>query len=118
MIAVYYGDPEEFENTVSKKYKCQFENFSNYCEGYCAFLEKERGAYTDQHILFYIKDVDIPGVIGKIYTIYHEALHASWFILENAGIKITEDNHEPLAYLQGYIANEVCEIIDGWKKKK
>jgi hypothetical protein len=42
-------------------------------------------------------------------TIYHESLHISWWILENHNVKIDEDNHEALTYLQGYIAEEIIK---------
>lgn len=36
-------------------------------------------------------------------VIAHEVIHASWFILDEAGVKIDADNHEALTYLVGYI---------------
>lgn len=80
-------------------------------------LESTRGKYIDQHIVFYIKDREIPGGKKKIHTIHHEAIHAAWFILDNAGAKLSEDNHEPLTYLEGYIAEKVDDIIEKWKKR-
>lgn len=118
IINLYYGDPNEFVDAIKNKYKCRFDNFDNFCEGYCAFLEKTAGKYTEQHIVFYIKNTEIPGNKKKIHTIHHEAIHAAWFILDNAGIKLGEDNHEPLTYLEGYIAEKVDDIIEKWKKKK
>lgn len=118
IIYLYYGDPDAFIDAVKKEYKCTFDNFDGYCEGYCAFLEKSVGKYTHQHILFYIKGVEIAGNKKKIHTIHHEAIHAAWFILDNAGIKLSEDNHEPLTYLEGFIAEKVDDIIEKWKKRK
>jgi hypothetical protein len=43
--------------------------------------------------------------------IYHESLHAAWFILDSACINITADNHEILAYTQGHIAREIKKKI-------
>jgi len=40
-------------------------------------------------------------------TLYHEALHMAWDLLDYAGVKLTAKNHETLAYLQGYIAKTV-----------
>lgn len=40
-------------------------------------------------------------------TVYHEALHIAWFVLDEAGVKVTADNHEMLAYMQGSIAHMV-----------
>ena len=38
IIKFYYGDPDVFINAVKKEYKCTFDNFDGYCEGYCAFF--------------------------------------------------------------------------------
>lgn len=118
IIKFFYGDPDEFLDTIRKEYRCTFDNFDGFCHGYCAFLEKTHGKYTDQNIIFYINSDDMPNGMKKIHTIHHEAIHAAWFILDNAGIKLSDDNHEPLTYLEGYIAEKVDDIIEKWKKKK
>jgi hypothetical protein len=43
--------------------------------------------------------------------IFHESLHAAMFMLSMAGIVISVDNHEILAYLQGYIADEIIKKL-------
>lgn len=40
-------------------------------------------------------------------TIYHEAVHVTWMILEALGIKITYDNHEIQAYLMESIISDL-----------
>lgn len=37
----------------------------------------------------------------------HESIHAAGFVLEMAGIDIDIENDEPLAYLAGWIAEEI-----------
>lgn len=44
-----------------------------------------------------------------ISTIAHELIHACWFILDSVGIKIQEDNHEALTYLQGYFMSRLLK---------
>jgi hypothetical protein len=40
-------------------------------------------------------------------TIWHECLHAAWYVLDIFGVHITVDNHEALAYMQGHIFEEI-----------
>lgn len=37
-------------------------------------------------------------------SIAHEVFHATMRIAERCGVMFTKDNHEPFAYLQGYLA--------------
>lgn len=40
-------------------------------------------------------------------TLAHEAVHCAWAILDNAGVVVTSDNDEPLAYLGDRIVERV-----------
>jgi len=40
-------------------------------------------------------------------SIWHECLHASWYILSAFGVQIDVSNHEILAYTQGYLYEEI-----------
>jgi len=40
-------------------------------------------------------------------TIWHECLHAAWYTLDVYGVKLSVDNHEALAYLQGHLYTEI-----------
>lgn len=40
-------------------------------------------------------------------TLAHEAVHCAWSILDNAGVVVTSDNDEPLAYLVDRIFDKV-----------
>ena len=39
--------------------------------------------------------------------LWHECLHASWYVLELFGVNVNVDNHEILAYMQGYLASAI-----------
>lgn len=39
-------------------------------------------------------------------TMVHESIHTAWHILDHAGIELTVDNHEALAYTVEWIVNE------------
>jgi len=39
--------------------------------------------------------------------IWHECLHASWFVIDTFEIKIDVENHEILAYMQGYLYEQL-----------
>ncbi len=75
---------------------------------------------TDRyHVLLNKKLLDIN-------TIAHEAFHISYEILESLGIEVSKENDEPLAYLLGYIVEEIYGMIlkakiklqDGSSKKR
>lgn len=40
-------------------------------------------------------------------VIWHECLHASWYILDAFGVYIDAANHEVLAYMQDYLLTEI-----------
>lgn len=54
-------------------------------------------------ILISFKDIDC----FNADTISHESVHAAWKVLEIVGIKVDHENHEALAYLTGWISNEI-----------
>lgn len=39
-------------------------------------------------------------------TLVHECVHAAWYILDNAGVEVTADNQEPLAYLTDWLYSQ------------
>ena len=49
-------------------------------------------------------------------VIAHEATHAAWFVLHMAGVKVTFANHEQLAYLVGYFAEQLHKFCDAYHK--
>lgn len=49
-------------------------------------------------------------------VIAHEATHAAWFVLHMAGVKVTFANHEQLAYLVGYFAEQLHKFCDAYRK--
>lgn len=115
IVELYYGDGKDFEDTILKKYNCSFDNFDRYTNGYSAILEKNTGKYDELHLILFLSSFDNPDK-KLVHTIHHEAIHTAYFILDRVGVKISEDNHETLTYLSGYIAQEVDDQIDKWKK--
>ncbi|AXF51336.1 hypothetical protein WELLINGTON_208 [Erwinia phage Wellington] len=51
-------------------------------------------------------------------TVAHEAVHAAWRTLEWVGIKATVDNQEALAYLVGWVAQEITDFVTPHRKAK
>lgn len=49
----------------------------------------------------------------KTTTLEHELIHLSWAILAHAGIKLSLNNHEALAYLYENLLKQCKEIIYG-----
>lgn len=44
---------------------------------------------------------------GLINTAAHEALHTAWAILDTCHAKVSPSNHEPMAYLIGWLVDEI-----------
>lgn len=49
--------------------------------------------------------------------LYHEALHASFIMLDFVGVRVTADNHESMTYAQSYLVNEIKKKFYGMKVK-
>lgn len=41
----------------------------------------------------------------------HECIHAAWRVLELVGVTVSVNNHEPLAYLAGWISRQVNRFM-------
>lgn len=68
----------------------------------------------------YVNDdrVDYPDLMNAVS---HEALHMTWFILDNVGVDIDADNHESSTYLMGYLVKKYLElhkVFENGKKGK
>lgn len=72
------------------------------------FFYKKNG--TDVYIGFQ-KDKLKPSLIA------HECLHATCYILDYVGIKLTEESEEAYTYLVGYLIDEVYKLIDRYERK-
>lgn len=42
-------------------------------------------------------------------TVWHESLHMAWHVLAHHGVPVTWEDHEMLAYTQGYIAQQILD---------
>ncbi len=53
----------------------------------------------------------VPGIKKPehVATMNHELVHAAWFILQDAGVKIAHDNHEALTYLIGDLTRQILK---------
>lgn len=62
--------------------------------------------------------IDYPDLMNAVS---HEALHMTWFILDNVGVGIDADNHESSTYLLGYLVKKYLElhkVFENGKKGK
>lgn len=48
-------------------------------------------------------------------TIAHEVFHAACRMMEEAGVVLTPDNHEPHAHLVGHLAGLTYNALKDWK---
>lgn len=50
-------------------------------------------------------------VASDLRTLCHESVHAAWFVLDCARIKVEVDNHEALAYLTDWIFHTASKCL-------
>jgi len=50
-------------------------------------------------------------------TIAHEAVHAAWACLAVSGITVDRKNQEPLAYIVGYIVEQIYKGYERYEQK-
>lgn len=59
--------------------------------------------------------INVGSIINNKFTkrtIYHEAVHLSWYILEQLDIPINKDSHEMQAYLVEEIVEQMTEMFE------
>lgn len=82
---------------------------SDFCEkttGEClevGLLDGVAGRANSVYFIAINKDDATPAIVA------HEALHCAWMMLEAVGVECTEQNHEALAYLVGW-------LVDRWNR--
>lgn len=54
----------------------------------------------------------LPHTIGEFATLIHEIEHATFYILDNAGMVHTKESDEAYAHTQGYIFSEIDNLIN------
>jgi len=67
-----------------------------------------------RHIKSEIEMVAICYRSPEYYTaenLTHECVHAAWRVLELVGVKVSVDNQEPLAYLAGWLSQQVNNFM-------
>lgn len=75
-------------------------------------MDMDALGYTiDAHGVMGMEIVIILPKRAKLSTIYHEALHATYSVLRKKGVPTTYDNQECMTYLQGYIADQIIDIL-------
>ena len=54
----------------------------------------------------------LPHTIDEFATLIHEIEHATFYILDNAGMVHTKESDEAYAHTQGYIFSEIDNLIN------
>ena len=67
--------------------------------------------------LVWLKEFD-PSVPGDLGCMAHELFHLTIHLLDSRGAKLDPDNHEPFAYLNGYLHQVVNEAVNTALKEK
>ena len=101
-----YGDKIEFIYGTGEQIASFFEdeNF-DYWHGACFTSEAGITVWVNS------EPVGIPHFVA---TLSHECLHAAWNMLYYKEIEVKHENHEVLAYLQGFIFGKCFEKLKVW----
>jgi len=106
LVSINQSDKQFLANLKKTNYKCGKECLLEEAAGY--FIPFESG-----NILIRCKHkLNKPKQIG---ILTHEVLHATIYILDRAGIKLTKHSDEAYTYLQEYIVTQILKQIK-WKK--
>ena len=106
VIALYVGNMKKCARQADKDYPISNHKFikkiGNGSSGHASEINDKK--YGNFVLMMLEKKVTVA-------VIYHESLHAAMYMISIVGIVISVDNHEVLAYLQGYIANEIIKKL-------
>lgn len=98
IVVVVTDDMEKTMKKYFKKFKIQYEDGFYYG----LFLPSSEKDHNTYHILFNQSEL-------SLNTIAHETYHACYRILKDRGVGM--DDEEPMAYLMGFLIQEVLTAI-------
>lgn len=116
-VVVTYGDNEKFLKksiTSQKRWnKKQKKEMLKALKINLKDKKKSRASYMYQEKfqLHYIHIFEHSNLIELISHVSHEALHATFSILEEKGVTYTPESEEAYTYLQHYILGEIIKEI-------
>ena len=103
-IELYIGKTHNNIYKITKRHgKKHYKFLSSFSDGFCFAC-----CLNNKNEKVFIVSMDKK---AKSEEVFHESLHLSYYILDNAGVKYDVDNHEAIAYLQGYIARKIKRQI-------
>lgn len=82
--------------------------------GYAGVFTERGGGIT----VFVLAAFARKGTADWVCTASHECVHMGYYVLDYVGVKHDAENHEALAYLQGWLLGEVMAAYAKWRKKK
>jgi len=100
-----FGSERDFRKWMKKnpiQDQEEMEERINTCSGLAGILCTEKDGVARWFI--FLEESDLS-------TLSHEAVHVSYMMLELVGVEHDAQNHEALAYLQGYIFKEVAQVL-------
>ena len=103
-LVIFYGDHAEIEEGINNKFEGV--NYENTLFQKAQYFSINTGEDIYMCIVLFPE--------SNYEHIYHESLHASYDILDKLGIGVSNDNHEILAFLMGYIAKQTIKTIEEW----
>jgi hypothetical protein len=107
-LILYVGNTyNDALSQVEKDYSVDYSDMY-YATGLATHLENKKDGKVIDHafVVCLSKDSDV-------ITIFHEALHITWYLFELIGIKLNYEvsTHEVQTYMQGYIAEQIMKYV-------
>lgn len=81
-------------------------DMGNDCRGFQFKSNYNNGKYMKARFYVFIHPSDLENS-----TVDHELIHLTWDILDHLGIKLSNDNHEPMTYFYEYLITQIREAI-------
>tara|TARA_R110002020_G_scaffold448039_3_gene660682 strand:+ start:1127 stop:1474 length:348 start_codon:yes stop_codon:yes gene_type:complete len=101
-IKVYIGDSNLFLDHMVNKYSADLSDSVNATtKGLCFTLSNSIGEQ--------LTGMWLPSDYS-VAILAHEALHATWYIQDYFGVKVSADNNESQAYLLQYLVEQIMKI--------
>ena len=72
------------------------------CRGICYTLNAEGKA----HWMMCVFEGGLPIIV-------HESVHMAWMVLKHCGVRVSQTNDEPLAYLTSWLVQEMLNLTTG-----
>lgn len=114
-IWLTFGTNEEVSRWYEKKGINDVNEMNKYHEAFSCFIIRDEKKYE-------VRDIHVHFQSYGFSTIVHETNHITFYVLNDAGIQLSQETTEPFAYYQDWISGKIRDQFEKWiaqdKKRK